>query len=95
MTDPGGKDIPCGKGRYKRTYAVKADSVWSSDSDIIATALIGALQYAGKYKLVSASDDPTQREAVSAQYRTRITLSSPAKGKMVVRGETECLPQHQ
>ncbi|MEU6408250.1 hypothetical protein [Microbispora sp. NPDC046933] len=92
VTDPGGKDISCGGGRYKRTYAVKADSLWPSDPDIIATALIGALQYAGKYKLVSASDDLTQREAVNAQYHTRITLYSPSKGKMVVRGETECLP---
>ncbi|MBE3011904.1 hypothetical protein IL992_22275 [Microbispora sp. NEAU-D428] len=95
VTDPGGKDIPCGNGRYKRTYAVKARSLWNSDSDMLTTALIGALDYVAKYKLTGAREDLTKQEAVSPEYHTKIILSSPSKGQMVVRGETECLPTNR
>ena len=95
VTDPGGEDIPCGNGKYKRTYAVEARSLWNSDSDILTTALIGALDHVAKYKLTGADEDLTRQEAVSAEFRTKIILSSPSKGKMMVQGETECLPAIQ
>ncbi|WP_169981641.1 hypothetical protein [Microbispora sp. H10836] len=93
VADPGGKDIACGNGKYKRTYAVQAKSVWSLDSQAIITGLIGALDYADtNYKLVSADTNPPRRVAVSDQYHTRIVLSSPARDRLMVSGETECLP---
>ncbi|MEU8276108.1 hypothetical protein ACFYOK_22515 [Microbispora bryophytorum] len=95
VVDPGGKDVPCGNGKYKRTYAVEAKSLWNSDSDILTTALIGALDYVAEYKLTGADEDPTRQEAVSAEYHTKIILSSPSKGQMVVQGETECLPTNR
>lgn len=92
VTDPGGVDVPCANGRTKRTYGVSAVArVGSGDPEIITLALIGSLHGVAKYKLVSAPN-PTTREAVGAQYHTRITLSSPSKGRMLMRGETECLP---
>ncbi|WP_433418803.1 hypothetical protein ACQP1V_03725 [Microtetraspora malaysiensis] len=92
-TDPGGKDIPCGSGKYKRTYAAEARAkVGSGDPEIITVALVGALSHVADYDLVDSSGRLTEEEAVSAKYHTRVNLSSPAKGKMVARGETECLP---
>ncbi len=92
ITDPGGKDIPCGNGKYKHTYAVEARAgVGSGDSEIITVALVGALSHVADYDLVGPSGRLTEEEAVSAEYYTRLNLSSPAKGKMVARGETECL----
>ncbi len=93
VTDPGGKDIACGNGKYKRTYAVKAKSAWSLDSEAIIIGLIGALDYADtNYKLVSADTNPPRRVAVSDRYHTRVVLSSPARDRLMVSGETECLP---
>ncbi|WP_155357013.1 hypothetical protein [Acrocarpospora macrocephala] len=92
ITDPGGKDIPCGNGKYRRTYAAEADAgAGSGDSEIITVALIGALRSVADYDLVGPLSQLTQEEAVSAKYHTRLVLSSPAKGRMVARGETECL----
>ncbi|MEZ0075351.1 hypothetical protein [Planotetraspora sp. GP83] len=93
VTDPGGKDIPCGDGRSKRTYAVKAKAgVGSGNSEMVTLTLIGGLHQVAKYKLPSYAKSLTEQEAVGEQYRTRILLSSPTKGEMVVRGETDCLP---
>lgn len=93
VIDPGGKDIACGEGKFKRTYAVQARArVGSGDPEGITTALISTLDDAAGYKLVSEGVSPPYREVVSAQHRIRITLSSPSKGRIAVRGETECLP---
>ncbi|TQS28005.1 hypothetical protein [Microbispora sp. KK1-11] len=93
VTDPGGKDIPCGSGKYKRTYAVKATSgAGSGNPETVILMLVGALKGAGDYKLINTDVNATTQEAVGAQYRTRITVSSPAEGKIVARGETDCLP---
>ncbi len=92
ITDPGGKDIPCGNGKYKRTYAAQARAgIGAKDSEIITLALVGALDSVAKYELIDVAVNLTEQKAVSKEYRTRITLSSPGEGRMEARGETECL----
>ncbi|MEO3853378.1 hypothetical protein [Acrocarpospora sp. B8E8] len=93
ITDPGGKDIPCGNGKYKRTYAAEAEAgAGTGDSDVLATILVGALisvaQHA-EYELIASH--LTAKVAVSAKFRTRIVLYSPGKEQMAARGETDCL----
>ncbi|MBP2706838.1 hypothetical protein JOL79_23815 [Microbispora sp. RL4-1S] len=93
VTDPGGRDIPCGNSSAKRTYAVKAKAgIGSGNPEMVVLALISGLHQVAKYQLPSYAVSLTEQAAVSAQYRTRLVLSSPKKGEMVVRGETECLP---
>ena len=93
VTDPGGEDIPCGNGRAKRAYVVKAKAgIGSGNPEMVVLALISGLHRVAKYQLPSYAVSLTEQEAVSAQYRTRLVLSSPKKGEMMVRGETECLP---
>ncbi|GGO16000.1 hypothetical protein GCM10010116_32220 [Microbispora rosea subsp. aerata] len=93
VTDPGGKDIPCGNGKFKRSYAVKARArVGSGDSEGITLALVGTLDAIASYDLVKAGMTPTYQQAVSEEFRTRIVLSSPSQGRIEVRGETDCLP---
>ncbi|MEU8279257.1 hypothetical protein ACFYOK_11290 [Microbispora bryophytorum] len=93
VIDPGGRDIPCGNGDFKRSYAVKARArVGSGDPEGITLALVGTLDAIADYKLVEAGMNPTYQPAVSDQYHTRIVLSSPSEGRIEVRGETECLP---
>ncbi|WP_405084971.1 hypothetical protein [Microbispora sp. NBC_01389] len=92
VTDPGGRDIPCGNDKYKRSYAVKARArVGSGDPEGITLALVGTLDAIADYRLVKAGMTPTYQQAVSDQYHTRIELSAPGKGRFEVRGETDCL----
>ncbi|GGO27847.1 hypothetical protein [Microbispora bryophytorum] len=93
ITDPGGKDVPCGSDRYRRTYAVKAKAgVGSGNPEMVTLALIGGLHEVARYELHDVGTDLTKREAVSRQYHTRMLISSPSKGNMVIEGETDCLP---
>ncbi|GLX08284.1 hypothetical protein [Microbispora sp. NBRC 16548] len=93
VTDPGGKDIACGDGKYKRTYAVKATSgAGSGNPETVILMLVSALKGAGDYELIGTDVNAATQEAVNAQYHTRITVSSPAQGKIAAQGETDCLP---
>ncbi|MFC4116204.1 hypothetical protein [Nonomuraea zeae] len=93
VTDAGGKDIPCGDGKVKRTYAATGkESIGSPDSDILTLSLIGALDTVAEYDLTARNASDTSQEAVNKDLHLRIVLSSPARGQMLVKGETECLP---
>ncbi|MFC0864298.1 hypothetical protein ACFHYQ_18555 [Sphaerimonospora cavernae] len=93
VTDLGDKNIPCGNDRYKRTYAVKARAgAGSGDPEIVTLMLIGTLDSVSDYKLIKDGMTQTYQQAVSVKYRHRLVLSSPGKGRIEVRGETECLP---
>ncbi|MEV4296692.1 hypothetical protein [Microbispora rosea] len=93
VTDPGGRDIACGNGKYKRTYAVRASSgVGSGNPETVILMLVSALKGAGDYKLINTDVNAATQEAVNAQSHTRITVSSPAEGKITAQGETDCLP---
>ncbi|GAA3701364.1 hypothetical protein GCM10022224_079070 [Nonomuraea antimicrobica] len=93
VTDPGGKDVPCTEGKVKRTYAATArDAFYSGDSNLTLLAMIGSLDKVAEYDFTSSNSSDTYQEVANKDLHLRIVLSAPAKGSMVVRGETECLP---
>ncbi|MFC6538103.1 hypothetical protein [Nonomuraea salmonea] len=92
VTDPGGRDVPCGEGKVKRTYAATArNDIGSGDPNSMLLVMVGALDIVAEYEL-NAPGQPTVQDLVNKEYKTHIVLSSPAEHVMVIRGETDCLP---
>jgi hypothetical protein len=92
VTDAGGKDVPCGDGKAKRTYAAKGKDGWGAgDSGMTLLAMVGALDKVAEYDL-KAPAQRTEQDLGNKTFRTRIVLSSPAANVMVIQGETDCLP---
>ncbi|GIH99187.1 hypothetical protein [Planobispora takensis] len=92
ITDSGGRDIPCGEGRAKRTFAsIGRAASTEIDGDGLNSLLHGALSRVADYEII---DDPGNApiRLASKEYRTVIILESPGHGDYRVRGETECLP---
>ncbi|WP_344980564.1 hypothetical protein [Streptosporangium fragile] len=92
ITDSGGRDIPCGEGRAKRTFAaVGRDPAESRGGDNLNDLLLGALSRVAFYRIAEDRGNAPIRLA-SDDYKTVIILESPGNGRYAVRGETECLP---
>ncbi|MEV4802344.1 hypothetical protein AB0K18_20200 [Nonomuraea sp. NPDC049421] len=92
VTDPGGRDVPCGAGKVKRTYAATArNDIGSGDPNSMLLVMVGALDAVAEYEL-NAPGQPTVQDLVNKDSKTHIVLSSPAQHVMVIRGETDCLP---
>ncbi|WP_329429973.1 hypothetical protein OG339_17165 [Streptosporangium sp. NBC_01495] len=92
ITDPGEKDIPCGEGRAKRTFAVTGqDTEPHSGADGLNGLMIGALSAVAPYKI---TEDPGNApiKLASKTAKTALILESTADGQFRIRGETECLP---
>ncbi|GHH70024.1 hypothetical protein GCM10017673_21250 [Streptosporangium violaceochromogenes] len=91
ITDPGGRDVPCGEGKAKRTFAATAkDAAPQRGPDILNDFLLGALSRVADYRIVEDRGRGPIRLA-NDNYKTVIVLESPANGQYGVRGETECL----
>ncbi|GLW98056.1 hypothetical protein [Microtetraspora sp. NBRC 16547] len=91
ITDPGGKNISCGEGKAKRTFAATGeDADPRLDPGSANDALVGALGRAADHKYHLA--DPMERpyRLANKVTRTFLVLDS-VTGRYVVRGETECL----
>jgi hypothetical protein len=93
ITDPGGKDIPCGEGKAKQTFAATGrDTLGSDDPEALNALMVGALSRIAHYKVVS-SDAPGRPVRVSdSATKTTLIFSSPGRSLYVVGGETDCLP---
>ncbi|MFF0308161.1 hypothetical protein ACFYSC_12070 [Streptosporangium sp. NPDC004379] len=92
ITDSGGRDIPCGEEKAKRTFAaIGRDPVERTGSDMLNDLLLGALSRVASYRIVEDHGDAPIRLA-NDKYKTMIILESPGSGQYGVRGETECLP---
>ncbi|MGC5010735.1 hypothetical protein ACLQ2R_08230 [Streptosporangium sp. DT93] len=92
ITDSGGRDIPCGEGRARRTFAATAkDAAPQREPDGLNTYLVGELSSVAPYRIVEDPGNAPIRLA-NETYKTVIILESPANGQYRVRGETECLP---
>ncbi|MFI6454018.1 hypothetical protein ACIBF6_20955 [Streptosporangium amethystogenes] len=92
ITDSGGRDISCGEGKAKRTFAATArDSAPQSEPDGLNTFMVGALSGVAPYRIIEDRGNAPIRLA-NDEYKTVIILEAPAKGQYAVRGETECLP---
>ncbi|MFF0577571.1 hypothetical protein [Streptosporangium saharense] len=91
ITDPGGRDIACGEGRAKRTFAaVGRDPVTETDGDMLNDLLFGALSRVAPYRIVEDHGKGPIRIA-NDEYKTTLILESPGNGQYRVRGETACL----
>ncbi|GAA3798460.1 hypothetical protein GCM10022226_17260 [Sphaerisporangium flaviroseum] len=93
VTDPGGKDIPCGDGKAKQTFAATGDDLPERKPDVLVDSLWGALGRVAPYEFVSAGDPGAPVRLQSKMTRTVLVLSSPRSGKYLVTGETFCLDE--
>ncbi|MGV9326743.1 hypothetical protein [Streptosporangium sandarakinum] len=92
ITDSGGRDIPCGEGKAKRTFAATGrDPDSGRKADSLNTLLVGTLSAVASYRIVEDHGDAPIRLA-NEKYKTVLVLESPGKGQYAVRGETQCLP---
>ncbi|MEV4093051.1 hypothetical protein [Streptosporangium saharense] len=92
VTDPGGRDIACGEGRAKRTFAaVGRDADTKREANSLNTLLLGTLSGVADYHIVEDRGDAPLKLA-NDEYKTRMTLESSGNGQYAVTGETECLP---
>ncbi|MGW4421526.1 hypothetical protein [Streptosporangium sp. NPDC004631] len=92
ITDSGGRDVPCGEGRAKRTFAAAGrDAAPQTEGDMLNDLLLGALSRVAPYRIVEDRGNAPIRLA-NDEHKTVIILESPGSGQYGVRGETECLP---
>ncbi|WP_157594395.1 hypothetical protein [Streptosporangium amethystogenes] len=92
ITDSGGRDIPCGEGKAKRTFAATArDAASQRDPGGLNTYMLGVLSSVAPYRIAEDQGNAPIRLA-NDTYKTMIILESPGNGQYGVRGETECLP---
>ncbi|WP_147267798.1 hypothetical protein [Spongiactinospora rosea] len=90
ITDPGGKDIPCGDGKVKRTFAATApDNVEQTGPRSLNAMMLGTLSGFTDYYLTGPGDQ--QFNVVSDETKTSLHLNSSKQGEYSVRGETACL----
>ncbi|MBO3744695.1 hypothetical protein J5X84_01350 [Streptosporangiaceae bacterium NEAU-GS5] len=93
ITDPGGKDIPCGEGKSIRTYAATGvNEIGSGDPDSLVLAMRGALDDDSQYLPVEIAVDQGRLRLFNPRLHTHLILESPSKGQMLALGETDCLP---
>ncbi|MCC5578658.1 hypothetical protein IMZ11_23815 [Microtetraspora sp. AC03309] len=91
VTDSGGKDIPCGEGKAKRTFAATGeDADPKMEPGSANDALVGALGRTADYNYHFADPMAKPFRLVNEATRTVLVLDS-ATGRYVVRGETYCL----
>ncbi|MCC5579046.1 hypothetical protein IMZ11_25810 [Microtetraspora sp. AC03309] len=92
ITDPGGRDIPCGEGKARRTFAATArDAAPEREPGVLNDVLNGALTRVAPYRIIEDHGGAAVTVA-NKEYRTVLFLESSANGQYKVRGETECLP---
>lgn len=92
ITDVGGRDVPCGDGKAKRTFAATGrDSAPEREPNSLNIFMLGALDSVAPYRIVEDRGNAPIRLA-SEKYKTVVILESPANGQYAVSGETECLP---
>ncbi|MBG0820051.1 hypothetical protein HS048_04775 [Planomonospora sp. ID91781] len=90
VIDPGGKDIPCGDGKAKRTFAATGlDIAGQTKPRMLNTQLLGALSGFADYKMTGPGGE--KFSVTSEATRTSLHMDSSADGQYMVRGETECL----
>ncbi|GII01804.1 hypothetical protein [Planobispora takensis] len=90
VTDPGGKDIPCGDDKAKRTFAATApDSSPERAPYILNNIMTSALDRVADYDIADSSG--AEIRMTNESTKTVILLDSTTKGRYAVRGETQCL----
>ncbi|SDH46395.1 hypothetical protein SAMN05421505_11661 [Sinosporangium album] len=95
VTDPGGKDIPCGDDRFKRTYAATGrDESSTLAPGSLNALLLGTMPSVAKHTMLppKAAQNPNAISTVSVEVtKTFLTFNSSTAGVYSAQGETACL----
>ncbi len=92
ITDPGGKNVPCGSGRAKQTFAATGQDLEAGTSPAaLNDMMLGALKRVGHYELASNESDTVPVRVIDKETKTVLVLDSSIDGQYAVQGETECL----
>ncbi|MFC4896087.1 hypothetical protein ACFQVD_17170 [Streptosporangium amethystogenes subsp. fukuiense] len=91
VTDEGGRDIPCGEGKAKRTYAITGVNTSGVDGSVnTLNMLAGGLGRRG-YKVASVDWSAPKDELVKKESYVKIVTTSLREKDFILSGETECL----
>ncbi|ACZ89052.1 hypothetical protein [Streptosporangium roseum] len=94
ITDPGGKDIPCGDGKFKRTFAAIGHGAPPYSQPIyMKDEMRGALGRVANYTSIGVPDLSKPATIADKSARTVLVLDASSMGRYLVSGETECLNQ--
>ncbi|MGI5156161.1 hypothetical protein [Microbispora sp. CA-102843] len=91
ITDPGGKNIPCGDGKAKQTFAATGQDLPQRGPAALVDSLVGALKRVAPYDITAVGDPGEPVRVRNNAAHTLLTLASPRNGQYLVSGETECL----
>ncbi|WP_143737147.1 hypothetical protein [Microbispora sp. GKU 823] len=91
VTDPGGKNIPCGDGKAKQTFAATGQDLPQRKPSALVDSLLGALKRVAPYDITSVGDPGEPVHVRDDAAHTLLTLAAPSSGQYLVSGETECL----
>ncbi|MET8156985.1 hypothetical protein ABZT47_11465 [Sphaerisporangium sp. NPDC005289] len=92
ITDPGGKNVPCGHGRAKQTFAVRATDIDArSKSQLVKDGLVATLKRVAPYEIASDDFDSKPIRLENQDAATVLYVGSPLDGQIDLRGETHCL----
>ncbi|WP_169949504.1 hypothetical protein [Microbispora sp. H11081] len=92
ITDPGGRNIPCGDGKAKQTFAAVGEDNWpGTEPAALNDMLVGALKRVGDYEISETSGAQSPVVVINRSTHTILRLSSSEKGLYQVQGETQCL----
>jgi hypothetical protein len=90
VTDPGGRDIPCGDGKVKRTFAATGpDAAEYTKPRTLNLMMLSAAGEFADYDL--AGPGGPDFHLVGEDTRTSLHLNSTENGRYSVSGETDCL----
>ncbi|MEU6414961.1 hypothetical protein [Microbispora sp. NPDC046933] len=91
ITDPGGKNIPCGDGKAKQTFAATGVDLPERRPETLRSMLLGTVEHLAEYKVVKVETMEQPVRVADETARTVLILDSPRNGRYAVSGETECL----
>jgi hypothetical protein len=95
ITDPGGKNIPCGDDRAKQTFAATGKDLPERKPDALRAMLLGTLGRIADYKITNPESTNEPIHVASESLRTNLILDAPSNGIYAISGETQCLPAHR
>lgn len=94
ITDPGGKDIPCGDDKFKRTFAAVGHGAPPYSQPIhMKDEMRGALGRVADYTGIGVPDLSKPAKVANKSANTVLILDASSTGEYLVSGETECLNQ--
>ncbi|GAA4073019.1 hypothetical protein [Actinomadura miaoliensis] len=99
VIDPGGRNVPCGKDKAKRTYAVsgdkndpKKDDLSFNSTDLANHMFANLIANVGEYDVVDPDRDGAITKTRNSATHTNITIRAHGERVVEIYGSTDCLP---